>query len=888
MKWFLSKVFILTALVTSTSAYAVSVGKTAKDNSVKAQLEAFKVHPDFEINLFADESMGIANPIAMHWDERGRLWVLTTLTYAQLKPGQGPNDTLVILEDTDADGKADKSTVYADGLDMPMGFALYRDGVYIGEGADLLFLNDEDGDGVADSREVVLTGFGTGDTHQNISNFTWGPDGCLYFSQGLHCYSRVETPWGIVRGDTAGFWRFNPRNLRLDPYCFPSLASQNPCGIIFDKEGSLFIKSNNKELIFATPGLIPTTHQKDLGEIGNMGSTPGKSMGGEYVISAHLPDWLQNHILIAGYYSHRVSAYPLVKEDSGFAKVEPLEILSSEHSSFRPVEVRIGGDGAIYVADWFNPIIGHYQASLRHPDRDAEHGRIWRLTAKGRELSEELPLYHQLRGSEEVTEAPLTEIGEDPRVRLRAIVGLANSGEPDALSSILKALDYPRDRFIDYALEQSVHALAKDWLPAVESGKLKIGNTEHLAFALETIGGTEALEIAKRHFAKEGVSDEERARFAEVIAKTGGPEDLRSLINRETDAATLKAIVEQSGKRRVRPSAGYEDDLLALLGSGDTEVRTNAIRIAGLWNTTKASDPVRRVMMNKDASTQLRGTAAGAFAQIEKGKAAPVLLELWSKESDAVKPALIAALADVAPVRAAQEAAGFLAGVSSAEMAIPFVSPFLAREKGPQELAEALKKVGISKESATVLSTAMSEMGRGDEALLGVIQDAMGVASGARAYSAEFVKELAAEVVASGDPEAGGKIYQRAELTCFACHQLKGIGGIIGPSLDTVGAGLTPDLLIESVLWPQRQLKEGYFSTVVSTKGGDTYSGYKEKDDAEFFYLKDTASGEVKAIQRVEISKITNAGSLMPQGLTNSLSHEELRDLIAYLATLKG
>ncbi len=892
MKWFYSKFIVLVTLACSSSAMAVSVGKAAKDNSVEAQLEAFKVHPDFEVNLYADESMGIANPIAMHWDERGRLWVLTTLTYAQLKPGASPNDTLVILEDTDADGKADKSTVFADGLDMPMGFALYQGGVFIGEGADLLYLKDEDGDDRADSREVVLTGFGTGDTHQNISNFTWGPDGCLYFSQGLHCYSRVETPWGIVRGDTAGFWRFDPSTLRLDPFCFPSLASQNPCGIVFDREGSLFIKSNNKELIFATPGLIPTTHQKNLGEIGNIGSTPGKSMGGEYVASAHLPDWIQNHILIAGYYSHRVSAFPLVKEDSGFAKVEPLEILSSSHSSFRPVDIRIGGDGAVYVADWFNPIIGHYQASLRHPDRDAEHGRIWRLTAKGRDLNRQLPLYHQLSVSDieggKIPGIAVTAMSDDPRSRLRAIVAGAGREDAEAMKDILKALDYPRDRFIDYALEQSVHALAPYWLPAVESGALQIEDPEHFAYALETVGGAAALKMAKRSFADETLSDEKRARFASVIAKTGGPDDLRSLINPQTSAATLQAIAEASGKRRVRPPQGFEDDLLVLLGSQDEAMQVSAIRVAGLWNVAKASSVIRETMMNADAAAELRNAAVRAFTQIEKQESVPDLLGLWNSENDALKPAVMAALVDVAPVRAAEKAAEYLAEISTAENASPVVSPFLAREKGPKELASALKKVGLGKDSATALSTAMSRMGRGDEVLLGVIQDAMGITSGARAYSAEFVKELAADVLASGNPEAGEKIYQRAELTCFACHQLKGAGGVIGPSLDTVGAGLSTDLLIESVLWPQRQLKEGYFSTVVSTKGGDTFSGYKEKDDAEFIYLKDTASGEVKAIQRVEISKITNAGSLMPQGLTNSLSHGELRDLIAYLASLKG
>jgi len=886
---------ILAAVAFASSALAISVGETAKDNSVEAQLEAFTVHPDFEINLFADESMGIANPIAMHWDERGRLWVLTTLTYAQLEPGKSPNDTLVILEDTDEDGSADKSTVFADGLNMPMGFALYQDGVFVGEGADLLYLKDEDGDSKADSREVVLTGFGTGDTHQNISNFTWGPDGCLYFSQGLHCYSRVETRSGIVRGDAAGFWRFNPRTLQLDPYCFPSLCSQNPCGIAFDKEGALFIKSNNRELIFATPGLIPTTHQKNLDPIGSIGATPGKSMGGEYVASDHLPEWIQNHILIAGYYSHRVSAFPLVKEDSGYAQVEPLEILSSTHSSFRPVEIRIGGDGAIYVADWFNPIIGHYQASLRHPDRDAEHGRIWRITAKGRELSRQLPLYHQLSVSDpDGGGVPFIQQGmeamiEDPRTRLRAIVDTANRKEAAAMREIAKALDYPRDRFIDYALEQSVHALAPYWVPAIEGGTLSFEKSSHLAFALDTLGGVEALKIARGELRKLKPGDKSRYELLKVLAKNGTPKDLASVLRDPMiDPAVLAAMKEGWVERRVKPADGFESDLLQLMEAKEDPKFSSAMSLAGLWQVKSCSPGIREVLSDPGSDLISRKVAADALGRIEGKGSLALLQKLFEGAAPEEAFVYAEALAVVAPEVFAKGVVGQLSQQSSAANAGPLVAPLLSRKGGAELFLKALQASPPTKEVAMMMVQSMSEMGRSDEALLGFLQDTMGVSSGARAYSPAFVKELAKEVLAEGNAEIGGQIYHRAELTCAACHQLDNVGGLIGPSIDAVGAGLTTDLLIESVLWPQRQLKEGYFAVAVNTKGGDTFAGYREKDENGVYYLRDTASGEVKALQRVEISKIVNAGSLMPQGLTNSLTRDELRDLIAYLASLKG
>ena len=174
---------------------SLSVSKPEADNSVKAELASFAVDKRLQVNLFADESMGIANPVCMRWDARGRLWVLCTWAYPQLKPGAKPNDKLLILEDTNRDGQADKISTYIDGLNMPTGFALGHGGAYIGNGRDLIHVRDTTGDGKADKREIIFTGFGTGDTHQNINSFVWSPGGELFFSQGL----APSTPHGSLR-----------------------------------------------------------------------------------------------------------------------------------------------------------------------------------------------------------------------------------------------------------------------------------------------------------------------------------------------------------------------------------------------------------------------------------------------------------------------------------------------------------------------------------------------------------------------------------------------------------------------------------------------------------------------------------------------------------------
>ncbi|MFP6881168.1 MAG: hypothetical protein VCA34_09465 [Roseibacillus sp.] len=196
MKSSLSAIALLALAGTSLAQEnkGASVAPPAKDNSVEAELASFQIAEGYEVSLFASEKDGIANPIAMRWGPRGRLWVLCTLAYPQLVPTDQPGDKLYILEDADHDGRADNVSIFADNLNMPTGFALGNGGVYLGEGADLVFLTDRDGDGRADQREVIFTGFGTGDTHQNINSFTWSPGGELLFGQGLHNFSRVETP----------------------------------------------------------------------------------------------------------------------------------------------------------------------------------------------------------------------------------------------------------------------------------------------------------------------------------------------------------------------------------------------------------------------------------------------------------------------------------------------------------------------------------------------------------------------------------------------------------------------------------------------------------------------------------------------------------------------
>src|SRR5438477_9903862 len=358
--------------------------QAADSDEPQSELAAFKLRDGFEAQLFASEADGVVKPIQMRFDPQGRLWVACSTIYPQLQPGQTPNDKILVLEDRDGDGRAEKTTVFADGLLIPTGLEHGDGGLYVGSGTQLLHFRDTNGDLRADERRVVLRGFGTGDSHQNINSFCWSPGGQLFFSQGLHAYSDVETPHGIVRLHQAGIWRFSPHELRLEPFFGDGMTPHNPWGFGWDDWLTPFMVAGNGDgIYYLSPCLVGSSHRHEFQRIFKPGN---KYCGVDIVGTRHLPDDLQGKLIAGGFMNNRIVVFRLEDEGSGFsAKEEPPLLLSSD-VSFRPVDVKVGPDGAIYVADWYNPIIGHYQASFRDPRRDKQHGRIWRITAKGRPL----------------------------------------------------------------------------------------------------------------------------------------------------------------------------------------------------------------------------------------------------------------------------------------------------------------------------------------------------------------------------------------------------------------------------------------------------------------------------------------------------------------------
>ncbi len=378
--------FLLTSWAGVSLCYAQGDAKAAAEADPEVERATFQLADGFEVNLFASDPQ-LAKPIEIAFDPQGRLWVASSEVYPQIKPGQQAEDKILVLEDADGDGRADKTTVFASGLLIPTGLAPGDGGVYVANSTELVHLRDTNDDGKADQYRVALSGFGTEDTHHMIHTLRWGPDGELYFNQSVYIHSHVETPWGVRRLAGGGIWQFRPEAAELDVF---ARGAWNPWGHAWDDWGRSFVTdgAGTQGILYAFPG---ATFEPSPGYSHYLpGLNPGspKYCGLEIVGGRHLPDDWQGSLVTNDFRAHRVCRFVVTPDGAGFASREQPELIKSTHPAFRPVDVKQGPDGAIYIADWYNPIIQHGEVDFRDPRRDRTHGHIWRVTAKGRPLVE--------------------------------------------------------------------------------------------------------------------------------------------------------------------------------------------------------------------------------------------------------------------------------------------------------------------------------------------------------------------------------------------------------------------------------------------------------------------------------------------------------------------
>jgi len=389
-------------------------GPTAPGEAAKK----IRVSPEFDLSLVAAEPL-VVNPISLDWDARGRMWLAVTPEYPFKEDKSPGKDSILILEDTDRDGRMDRSSVFADGLVLPTSFVFHRDGVIVSQAPQILLLRDTNGDGKADKREVLFSGFGTYDTHAVINNLRWGLDGWVYGCQG---YSGTESTNVVnARGQRFGkigngIFRFKP-----DASAIEQVASYNgnSWGIDFNAEGELFFSKANGPHI---SHVVMSERYLSRGKLGT--ATSDKSIEDHQKVSPIFTDHRHEYVQVApvgvftaasGCTIYEGGAWPEKYHGSAFVceptvhivhedivtraesptyeatRRDDAEFIAGTDLWFRPVHTRIGPDGAMYLLDFYNQAISHNDirgiahgkgnAAVR-PDRDHQHGRIWRIQHK--------------------------------------------------------------------------------------------------------------------------------------------------------------------------------------------------------------------------------------------------------------------------------------------------------------------------------------------------------------------------------------------------------------------------------------------------------------------------------------------------------------------------
>ena len=374
--------------------------------SPEESLKRIKVAPEFEVKLFAAEP-DCVNPVAFSIDERGRIWVLECFEYPSKTPkGKAPRDRIVILEDTDGDGKSDKRTVFAEGKDFPVtdarkkaglgafdlatGLEVGHGGVWLGAPPHLYFIeNKDDRPG---KFEILATGFGAQDTHETLNTFQWGPDGQLYGMQGIFTQSTIKPQDGPELRMNAAVWRLHPKTKKFEIF---AEGTSNPWGMDWRNRDGEFILACCviPHLYHIVPGGI---YKRQAGTSYNpyaydfikeisdhtFHKESGWAHAGLIALDApHIPEKYRNSVIFGSIHGCSLKQNILKPNGSSFTASRGDDFLKSDDKNFRPINLKWGPNGDIYLIDWHDQNPCH---QAKPEDWDYERGRVYRIQVKDR------------------------------------------------------------------------------------------------------------------------------------------------------------------------------------------------------------------------------------------------------------------------------------------------------------------------------------------------------------------------------------------------------------------------------------------------------------------------------------------------------------------------
>lgn len=988
--------------------------QTIPDVDPAVELASFSLPEGMQANLFAGDGQ-ISKPIHMNFDAKGRLWVAGSEVYPHIEPGQPATDKIFVLEDTTGDGQADVCRVFADDLLIPTGILPdEKGGCYVANSTELIYLWDSDGDGRADGRRVVLSGFGTEDTHHLLHTLTWAPDGSLFMNQSIYIHSHVETPWGVKRMNGGGVWRFRPDTMELEVHC---LGFVNPWGKIFDPWGQGFATDGayGEGINYVFPNSVFVTSPGAKRIVGGMNPGSPKHCGLERISGRHFPEsWIGN-MITNDFRANRVCRFEVQPEGSAYRSRQLEEVIRSTHQAFRPIDAKMGADGALYIADWYNPIIQHGEVDFRDPRRDKERGRIWRLSFPNRELVKR-PALHELSLAEllphlDSPEAstriwakrclrlrPLEEVklslrgdverllsqkiqpdavaaveareqallerlwaglnvewldeslldrllqstvpsaraaavrvasdflhrsqpnrfeeicrravtDEHPQVRLEGVCATRRINGLSGASIALRALERPVDSSLDFALWKTLRDLSAEWLPAAQTGAFDFGNDPaRLTYALKAVESADVVGPLLNLIERGQVRSES---VDTVVAQVAGLAD-QGQLDRLVDWIAAQPMDRQSGPllsvgktAKISPTTvpkAVEETLSRMaaegLESGQSVSNGQAwIQLGMKWQTPGTKEAIWAL-----AASEGRGPLPWVEVAIES-----IAQTLQNENTDGVSLAraryrewlasdqlgaktrwlMIGELVRWSPEEGTKQVATALGEVSDSAAVQWLLRPLLQQKDGQTRLANQIEEAALPLNSnvAREAIRLVRASAQPSNDLIQRLRTASGIAETGWKFNAGEVTEFVDWVRATGEPTRGEKIYRRAELQCMNCHAIGGVGSIVGPDMISIGASAPVDYLLESLVDPAAKVKEGYHSKKILTIDGRVLTGMVQSFSDGVYRLR-LADGALLEVEEEDIEEIADGTSLMPVGLVDELTKEELRDLVSFLSQL--
>ena len=998
LQWIVFGSVLLTAV--SASAQRDLTDIPVPDPELERQ--TFQLPEGFEVNLFAADP-AIAKPIQMNFDVDGRLWLVSSEVYPQIEPGQVANDRVLVLNDSDGDGVSDETHVFADGLLIPTGIAPGDGGAYVANSTELLHFSDTDGDLRADERRVVLSGFGTEDTHHILHTLRWGIDGSLYFNQSIYIHSHIETPWGVRRLNAGGIWQFRPETYELGVFM---RGLVNSWGHDFDRFGQSFATdgAGGEGINYVIPGGYYFTAANASRIMHGLNPGSPKHCGLEIVESPQLPDDWQGDAITNDFRGHRVCRFRLSDDGAGYVSREQQEVIRSDHVAFRPVDVKQGPDGAIYIADWYNPIIQHGEVDFRDDRRDHTHGRIWRVSWKGGDggkaprvsqqtnpelfellrspdrfrrraakltlrergpavatelltwldaadpdddlrlealwclqnlrVQDDALLEQLLQSSRPEIRAAATRVltqwqyqvpdsvnrlsslvgDEHARVRLEAVRGLsfsalrdsqrkaalldqsltpsqvADHDSPQRVEAALRALNHPVDQFLDYGLWLTVRELADQWIPAFEAGDVTFnGEIDQIVFAFRAAGGIAPTALLLPQVYAADTDPDERSKLTELIAAGADPGQLGLLYEmavEHEDVESLSIVEASSVTRKVVPKVSAAV-FPPLFESQSPDLRTIGLRTAGRWKIEGLQSGLIDIV--QDASAPITDRIAAAEGVIIGRQKKLVDSVVKTIRDDAapteLRTAVLTALVTTQPARTAKLFGELLPSFATTpELAGRVTESLLQQKDGIRLLTETLGvadvPVGVGREMLRILR----QSGRALPELEAAIR-ASGNLPARKTLSATEREQLLAVAMKQSSPELGETVFRNEQLGCLKCHAVGGAGGKVGPDMISLGGSAQPDYLLDSLLNPNAKIKENYHTVIIATRSGQVYSGIQIGQSQEAVTIRNAEDVELQ-VRRNEIEEIVPGVSLMPEGLVDTLTDEELAAMVRFLSEL--